>query len=52
MWWKLSSKIDLYTALLYTIAALSLNYYRTFAVPQIVLTDRKLFLNFGRTAVT
>jgi hypothetical protein len=43
---------SLHTALLYTIAALSLDYYRTFAVPQIVLTDRKLFLNFGRTAVT
>lgn len=51
MWWKLSSKIGLHTALLYTIAALSLDYYRIFAVPQIVLTDRKLFLNFGKTAV-
>jgi hypothetical protein len=42
---------SLHTTLLYTIAALSLDYYRILAVPQISLTDRKLFLNFGKTGV-
>ncbi|MGC1122368.1 MAG: hypothetical protein WBA22_14850 [Candidatus Methanofastidiosia archaeon] len=41
----------LHTALLYITAALSLDYYRIFTVPQITLIDGKLFLNFGKTAI-